>query len=129
MINAGEWELKFGQVWLVRIGVIFLLTGLIFLSTYAYKNWLFNTGPLVKVSFFMLISLGLTGAGLWLENWKTRFKQYGRVVASGGLAAGYYTLYASHFTPSLKVVNSPVFAGLLLTLWDFEEYEVRARGE
>ena len=116
-INAGEWELKFGQVWLVRIGVIFLLTGLIFLSTYAYKNWLFNTGPLVKVSFFMLISLGLTGAGLWLENWKTRFKQYGRVVASGGLAAGYYTLYASHFTPSLKVVNSPVFAGLLLTLW------------
>lgn len=113
----GEWELNFGQVWLVRIGVVFLLTGLVFLSTYAYKNWLFHSGPAVKVAFFMVISLALTGSGFWLEQWKERFKQYGRVVASGGLAAGYYTLYAAHFTPSLKIVESPVLAGMLLTVW------------
>jgi len=115
--GAGEWELNFGQVWLVRIGVVFLLTGLIFLSTYAYKNWLFYSGAGVKVAFFMTISMALTGTGLWLERWKNRLKQYGRVVAAGGLAAGDYTIYASHFTPSLKVISSPVLAGLLLTIW------------
>jgi len=115
--NIGDWELNFGQVWLVRIGVVFLLTGLVFLSTYAYKNWLFHSGPGIKVAFFMVVSLSLTGVGLWLDHWKTRYRQYGRVVASGGLAAGYYTLYAAHFTPSLQIIASPVIAGVFLTLW------------
>ncbi|MEJ6572794.1 MAG: DUF2339 domain-containing protein [Akkermansiaceae bacterium] len=116
-VNAGEWELNFGKVWLVRIGVLLLLTGLIFLSTYAYKNWLFMAGPAAKVTFFMTISLTLTGLGMWLDKWKERFRQYGRVVASGGLAAGYYTIYASHFVPSLQLVDSAILAGILLTLW------------
>ena len=115
--GTGEWELTFGRVWLVRIGVLLLLTGFIFLSTYAYKNWLFNAGTGIKVAFFMTVSLALTGAGLWLEQWKKRFRQYGRVVASGGLAIGYYTVYASHFVPSLKILTSPVIAATLLTLW------------
>ncbi|BDS08115.1 hypothetical protein NT6N_31550 [Oceaniferula spumae] len=115
--NPGEWEINFGRVWLVRIGVLLLLTGLIFLSTYAYKNWLFNAGAGAKVTFFMAISLTLTGLGMWLEKRHEKFVQYGRVLASGGLAAGYYTIYAAHFTPSLKLIDSPVFAGLLLTLW------------
>lgn len=63
-VSTGEWEINFGRVWLVRIGVLLLLTGLIFLSTYAYKNWLFNTGPSVRVAFFMVISLTLTGLGM-----------------------------------------------------------------
>jgi uncharacterized membrane protein len=116
-MNTGEWEINFGRVWLVRIGVLLLLTGLIFLSTYAYKNWLFNAGPAVKVTFFMVISFTLTGVGMWLDSWKERFRQYGRVVASGGLAAGYYTIYASHFVPALKLTDSAILAGILLTLW------------
>lgn len=116
-INAGEWEINFGRVWLVRIGILLLLTGLIFLSTYAYKNWLFNAGAGAKVTFFMTISLTLTGLGMWLEKKQERLQQYGRVLASGGLAAGYYTIYAAHFTPSLKLINSPIIAGILLTLW------------
>ncbi|MBT8036368.1 MAG: DUF2339 domain-containing protein [Verrucomicrobiae bacterium] len=116
-LNTGEWELNFGRIWLVRIGVLLLLTGLIFLSTYAYKNWLFNTGPAVKVTFFMAVSLTLTCVGMWLDHWKERFRQYGRVVASGGLAAGYYTIYASHFVPALKLTQSTLLAGILLTLW------------
>lgn len=115
--RTGEWEINFGRVWLVRIGVLLLLTGLIFLSTYAYKNWLFNTGPAVRVAFFMVISLALTGLGMWLDSWKERFRQYGRVVASGGLAAGYYTIYASHFVPALKLTDNALLAGVLLTLW------------
>ncbi len=116
-LNTGEWELAFGKVWMVRIGILLLLTGLVFLSTYAYKNLVLNAGPVVKLTFFMSVSIALTGIGLWLDHWKERFRQYGRVVASGGLAAGYYTVYASHFVPSLKLVDNPVLAGVLLTLW------------
>ena len=114
---AGEWEIDFGRVWLVRIGILSLLTGLIFLSTYAYKNWLFNAGASIKASFFMVISLGLVSLGIWLEKKNKRFQQYGRVVTAGGLAAGYYTIYATYFTPSLKLIGSPILAGLLLTTW------------
>ncbi|MGJ8676556.1 MAG: DUF2339 domain-containing protein [Akkermansiaceae bacterium] len=115
--KAGEWELNFGRVWLVRIGVLMLLTGLIFLSTYAYKNWLFHSGPVVKVGFFMTVSLALTAAGIGFEKWREKFKQYGRVLTAGGLAAGYYTIYAAHFVPSLKLIDSPIIAGLLLSVW------------
>ncbi|MGB0774587.1 MAG: DUF2339 domain-containing protein, partial [Akkermansiaceae bacterium] len=114
---AGDWEMTLGRVWLVRGGVLMLLTGLIFLSTYAYKNWLFNAGAGVKVTFFMSISVVLTALGLWLERKKKRFVQYGRVLASGGLAAGYYTVYASHFVPSLRVTDSAVWVGVFLTAW------------
>ena len=116
-VDRGEWELNFGKIWFVRIGILLLLTGLVFLSTYAYKNWLFDAGSAAKVGFFMTISLSLTGVGMWLEKRKSDYRQYGRVLAAGGLAAGYYTIYASHFVPSLLLVHSPVLAGILLTLW------------
>ncbi len=115
--NTGEWEINFGRIWLVRIGVLLLLTGLVFLSTYAYKNWLFDTGAELKVGFFFTISLLLSGAGLWLEKWKDTFQHYGRVLASGGIAAGYYTIYAAHFVPTLKIIHSPILEGILLSAW------------
>lgn len=112
-----NWEINFGQTWLVRIGVLSLLTGLIFLSTYAYKNWLYEAPATLKVSFFMLLSLGLTGAGFYFEQAKENLKLYGRAITAGGLAAGYYTIYAAHFVDSLHCINSAVVAGALLTAW------------
>lgn len=112
-----NWEVNFGQTWLVRIGVLSLLTGLIFLSTYAYKNWIYEAPATLKVGFFMLLSLGLTGAGFYFEQAKENLKLYGRAVTAGGLAAGYYTIYAAHFVESLHCISSPVMAGALLTAW------------
>ncbi len=121
--KAGEpkqkenWEIDLGRVWFVRIGMLLFLTGLIFLSTYAYQNWLFSAAAGVKVSFFLCLALGLTAGGLLLERKKERYRQYGQVISGGGLAAAYYTLYAAHFTPSLKIITSPILAGSLLTTW------------
>ena len=112
-----NWEINFGQTWLVRIGVLSLLTGLIFLSTYAYKNWIYEAPAALKVGFFMLLSLGLTGAGFYFERAKENLKLYGRAITAGGLAAGYYTIYAAHFVESLHCISSPVMAGALLTAW------------
>lgn len=115
--SSGEWELDFGRVWLVRIGMVMLLTGLVFLSTYAYQNWLFKAGPAVKVSFFMAISLAISALGVFLEKKVARLHQYGQVLIAGGLGAGYYTLYAAHFVPFLKIIDSQVLAGVILSLW------------
>ncbi len=115
--SISELELNFGKTWLVRLGIVSLLTGLIFLSTYAYKNWLFAAPAYLKVCCFMLLSLGLTGAGLYFEKAKENLKNYWRVVSAGGLAAGYYTLYAAHFVESLQCILNSVVAGALLTAW------------
>ncbi len=115
--SPGSWELNLGQVWFVRIGVSLLLTGLVFLSLYAYKNWIFNATALVKVSFFFAISLAMVGGGYFIERRKEELRQYGQVLSAGGLAAGYYTLYAAHFVPALKVIGSPIAVAILLCLW------------
>jgi len=115
--SPGNWELNLGQVWFVRIGVGLLLTGLVFLSLYAYKNWIFNATALVKVSFFFAVSLAMVGGGYFIERRKQELRQYGQVLSAGGLAAGYYTIYATHFVPALQVIGSPIAAAILLCLW------------
>ena len=114
---AGDWELNLGQVWFVRIGVGLVLTGLVFLSLYAYKNWIFNATALVKVSFFFAVSLTMVAGGYVIERWREHLRQYGQVLSAGGLAAGYYTIYAAHFVPALKVIGSPIAAAILLCVW------------
>ncbi|SHJ59815.1 Predicted membrane protein [Rubritalea squalenifaciens DSM 18772] len=115
--SSSDWELKLGKIWFVRFGIVSLLTGLIFLGNYAYHNWLFAATAPVKLSCFMLISLMLSLGGMLFEKKKQDLRRYGRVITAGGLAAGYYTIYASHFVSSLKVVHSPPLAATLLTLW------------
>ena len=88
-----------------------------FLSNYAYQNWLFGAPASVKATAFFGLSLLLAGAGLLFEKKKQNLKLYGRALTAGGLATGYYTIYASHFTQSLYCIPSPILAGALLTLW------------
>ena len=114
---ASDWELNLGKVWFVRIGVGLLLTGLVFLSLYAYKNWIFNASALLKVSFFFSVSLTMVTGGYVIERKRKHLRQYGQALSAGGLAAGYYTLYAAHFVPALKVIGSPIVAAILLCLW------------
>ena len=114
---ASDWEINLGRVWFVRAGVGLLLTGMVFLSLYAYKNWIFAATAAVKVSFFFAVSLAMVGGGYFLERRRADLRQYGQVLSAGGLAAGYYTLYAAHFVPALKVIGSPIAAAVLLCLW------------
>jgi uncharacterized membrane protein len=110
-------ELKIGQTWFVRLGLLSLITGLIFLSNYAYKNWLFGASAEVKSIVFFTLSLALSATGMRLEKRNEKLKHYGRALTAGGLATAYYTLYATHFTESLYCISSPIIAGLLLTAW------------
>jgi uncharacterized membrane protein len=62
-----SFEMRLGTFWLVRIGIVMLLTGLIFFGNYAYQNYISNFGPAGKVSLLYLASGLLLGAGAWWQ--------------------------------------------------------------
>lgn len=115
---AESLEIRLGTVWFVRIGVLMLLTGLVFLSKFAYSNFINDLPAIAKVVGLYLLSFALTGAGMFLgrEKGNPKLRTFGRVLAAGGLAAVYYTTYAAHYIERLQVIASPIFAGFLLLL-------------
>ncbi len=115
-------EERIGTDWLVRAGVVLLLTSLAFLGDYLYKNIVPRLGPVSKVGLLYLGAGALAGLGAWLERSRAgraqpKLRNYARVVLAGGLAAVYYVTYAAHYNPNLRVIGSPFVAGMLLLGW------------
>lgn len=108
-------ELKLGTSWLVRIGIVMLLTGFVFLANY----YLFGDRlpPGVKVLLLYVGSFGLLGLGTWIERRHEALKNYGEVLAAGGFAAVYFTTFSAHRVEQLNVIHNPFVAGLFLLLW------------
>ena len=115
-------EMQIGTVWLVRAGIVMLLTALAFAGSYLYYHVVPMLGPAAKIALMYAGAGALTGVGAWLE--RSRFtgendalKNYARVVLAGGLAAVYYVTYSAHWNPHLRVVSDPLLAGALLLGW------------
>lgn len=111
-----SFEMRLGTFWLVRIGIVMLLTGLVFFGNYAYQNYIGKIGAPGKVTLLYLASGTLLGAGFWLQR-KQELKNYAQVLLAGGLAAVYFTTYAAHHFPHLLVITSAVVDGTLLLCW------------
>jgi hypothetical protein len=112
-------EMRLGTYWLVRAGIVMLLTGLAFFANYAYHHVVPKLGPGGKISLLYLASGLLLGAGAW---WQRRsaaesLKNYAQVLFAGGLAAVYFTTYAAHHIPPLRIIESALFDGTLLLAW------------
>ncbi len=109
-------EQDFAKVWFVRLGIISLLTGLVFLSNHAYQNYItdWSAGPRLA-GLYLLASLLLI-VGTYFEKAKVALSNYGKVIAAGGIATLYYTSYASHHVDRLQVIESPLAGGILLTM-------------
>jgi hypothetical protein len=112
---APSFEYQFGR-WLIRIGAFF---GLVILA------WILSL-PGVQVSLGHAGLLALSGAisvgvvvlGERIERNKDRASLlFGRTIAVVALAWLYLTAYAAYFYEPLRVIGSPLFAGLLLVLW------------
>lgn len=109
-------EKYLATVWFVRIGIITLLTGLVFLSNYAYTNFIYELSPWPRLTgLYLLISLFIR-IGYKLQKSKENLRNYGSVLSAGGLAILYYTNYAAYHVERLKVISSPLLAGIILTL-------------
>lgn len=107
-------EMQLGTVWLVRAGIVILLTGLVFAGNYAYQNFIERVGPAGKLALLGLCGAILGSLGAWLERRGVALRHYARVLMAGGFATIYYAAYAAHFVPGLRIIESPFVAGALL---------------
>lgn len=109
-------EMKVGKYWLVRIGILVLLTGLVLLGNLAYQNVIVKLGAPGKLALLYLAGTALTAVGCLLERRMESVRNYARVLMAGGAATIYYTTYAAHFVPGLRVIESPIIGGAALLL-------------
>jgi uncharacterized membrane protein len=86
----GSFEMRLGTYWLVRIGIVMVLTALVFFGNLAYHNYISKLGPGGKVSLLYLASAALLVAGGWWQRKaaKESLRNYAQVLFAGGLAAG-----------------------------------------
>ena len=112
--RADSLEIQLGTVWLVRISVVVLLTGLVLLGNYAYHNFIGKLGPGGRLALLYLAGGGLCAMGAWIERGRESLRTYSRVLMGGGVAAIYYATYAAHFVQRLRVIESPLIGGTLL---------------
>ncbi len=111
--------MRLGTYWLVRVGIVLLLTGMVFFARYAYQTYFGHLGALGKVILMYVGSGLLLGAGMVLQRKprKEALQNYGQVLFAGGLALVYFTTYAAHHIANLQVISSALLDGALLLIW------------
>jgi hypothetical protein len=109
-----SWEFQLGTVWLVRVGIVILLTGVVFLGNYAYHHIVPHIGPGAKLALLYCFGGGLAWLGARFEKRSESLRNYGRVLLAGGAALVYYTTYGATFVDKLRVIESPLSGGVLL---------------
>ncbi|MCW1922041.1 DUF2339 domain-containing protein [Luteolibacter arcticus] len=112
-IPKGSFELRFGRIWLVRLGIALLITGLVLLGNYAYQNWIRDLSAGIRLAALYFGSFLICGTGVFLGARET-MRRFGDVLLAGGLAFFYWCTFAAHHAPRLQVIDSPVLAGVLL---------------
>jgi hypothetical protein len=114
-----SFELRFGTHWAPRIGIVLVLTALVFFGNFAYHNFIAKLGPGGKIALMYTASFALLGAGAWWQRKAATvsLKNYAQVLFGGGLAAVYFTTYASHHIDRVRVIESPVIVGVMLLAW------------
>ncbi len=119
IVEKGSFEMRLGTYWLVRVGIVMLLTALVFFGNFAYQKFISDLGPAGKVSLMYLGSLALLAAGAWWQRKAATetLKNYAQVLFAGGLAAVYFTTYAAHHIENLRVIQKPEVDGILLLAW------------
>ncbi|MEY4388159.1 MAG: hypothetical protein RLY20_3442 [Verrucomicrobiota bacterium] len=114
-----SFEMRLGTYWLVRIGIVAMLTALVFFGTYAYQNFIVHMGAAGKVAMLYVASGALLGFGVWFQRKaaKESLRDFAQVLLAGGMAAVYFTTYAAHHFANLRVIESEVLDGALLLGW------------
>lgn len=109
--KSGNIEIDMGRFWLSRIGIIVFALGIGFLISYVFKSF----GPLAKIMFGYLVSVGLFFAGLRFEK-NEKFVNYGRVLLGGAWAITYFTTYAMYHFEASRIISSQLLDLLLLSV-------------
>lgn len=104
-----SFEVRLGTYWLPRLGMVLLLTGMVFFAAYYAPR----LSVLQKVAVAYLVCAVLGGVGMWLEK---RTPPLARVLQAGALALTYFVTYAAHYLAAFRVIESPRLALALLSV-------------
>jgi len=107
-----SFEFQFGR-WLTRMGALFGVIALALIFALPKVQALLGHAGLLALS--AAASLGVVILGERLERNNSLF--FGRTITAMALAWLYLTAYAAYFYEPLRVIGSPLVAGLLLLLW------------
>ncbi len=91
-----------------------LLTGLVFLGNFAWKELISKIGPVGKLAMIYLSGFRLGAIGWFVKRNRAELATYGKVLIGGGIATVYYATYAAHFVEPLRVIGNPFVGGTLL---------------
>lgn len=108
-------ELRIGQVWPVRIGVLLLFTGFVLLANYAWEHYISQLGALPRLIMLTVLATGGVIVGEIMRR-RPNLGTFGEVITAGGLAALYYCAFAAHHVARLRVIDSDGLGATLLTV-------------
>lgn len=95
-------EERLGANWLNKIGVAAFVMGTAFFLNYSIRQ----LGPAGKITVGYLLAAGLLVAGMLGER-RERYRVLARAALGGGWALAYFTTYALHNIPVVRLVRSP----------------------
>jgi hypothetical protein len=101
-------EERLGTNWLNKIGTAVFVIGTALLLNYSMKY----LGPAAKIALGYLLGAGMIATGVVGER-RERYRIVARAVLGGGWGVTYFTTYAMHNVPAVRVVEN-VVAGFLL---------------
>lgn len=101
------------EVWLGKnlnkIGISFLVIGCALALIYQFQYFT----PLFKILTGILAGIALILGGEWFER-KPTFNWYGRALIGGGWSLAYFSAFAAHHVPSVKIIDSALLDLVLL---------------
>lgn len=118
------------EVWLGshlnKIGVVFLVCGLALLIINQFQYFT----PVLKILTGLVSGGALIAGGLWFEK-KSNLPLYGYVLSAGGWALSYFTAFAAYHLESVRVIQNPVIALMLMMAisWGAVLHFLRLRSE
>ncbi|HKE18397.1 MAG TPA: DUF2339 domain-containing protein [Kofleriaceae bacterium] len=105
--DARAVESRLGGYWASRLGIVSLVTGLAFFVAHGFDRM----GPFLRAATGYAIGIALAAFGRWVMR---RYQALGRILVAGGLGVAYYTTYAIHHVPAVRLIESPELAFVLL---------------
>ncbi len=119
-----NFEQALGEKWFNKLGIFAVVIGVALLIGYSFKY----LGPIGKISIGFAFGVGMLLFGHYIEK-KKDFSMYGKGLIGGGWAITYFTTFAMHHIPIVRLIESPILAMVflisvsLLTVLDIYRYK------
>jgi len=105
-----NFEQALGEKWFNKLGIFAVVIGVALLIGYSFKY----LGPIGKISIGFAFGVGMLLFGHYIEK-KKDFSIYGKGLIGGGWAITYFTTFAMHHIPMVRLIANP-FLGMALLI-------------